>query len=390
MKKLLLLFALVLGTVACENLEDELNDANAEIAQLEAQIDGLSEELQNSISLNNSQAQQLAELENTIASLNSDLETAYGANIFLGNEIGELTAQLSALNEEIATLQADLSAALDNSADEATIQSLVDQIAALEAIEPEIIIEYITEIETVIVTETVTEYVATQYDAETVTIEELREELARLQAIVDEAVATTTTTEIVVENKDPLFEGTYTPGVDVNNDGDFLDTYYEAVTYEVTYDYDGNEISRVFVSSEFIVAEDVTEVDPNVWTETDGVYTKGLWVITHLSGNFYKIERDGEQLRSAYPDSIENIQSIVDVIIANPVEELGGFTVESAHTVEAAWKTAALPGVIIAKISDNTILKTFTDNGDTFLANNEFLDTTGSSKLYYALFLELR
>ena len=94
-----------------------------------------------------------------ITSLNNDLETAYGSNIFLGNEIVELTAQLSALNEEIAILQADLTIALDNSVDEATIQSLVDQIAVLEATEPEIIIEYITVIETVIETVTVTETV---------------------------------------------------------------------------------------------------------------------------------------------------------------------------------------------------------------------------------------
>ena len=46
MRKLLLLVVMVLGTVACQNLEDELNDANAEIAQLEAQVNELSAELQ--------------------------------------------------------------------------------------------------------------------------------------------------------------------------------------------------------------------------------------------------------------------------------------------------------------------------------------------------------
>ena len=230
--------------MSCENLEDELNEANSEIALLEAQVNKLSADLQDAIALNNTQAQQLAELESMIVSLNSDLETAYGANIFLGNEIGELTAQLSALNEEIAILQADLATALDNSADEATIQSLVDQIAVLEAIEPEVVIEYITVVETVIetvtVTETVTEYVPTEYDAETVTIEDLRDELSRLQDIVDEAVASQTTIVTEVETSEERLESYWI--LDVNGDGDMLDTYVRIETQDVTYNYDGEAI----------------------------------------------------------------------------------------------------------------------------------------------------
>ena len=143
MRKLLLAM-LVLGTVACTKEVEVEKIVYREDTSI---TNGLRAELAAAIADTQATANQLAQAQSTIESLNVELNTL---NSELAT-IDDLTEQLDALNTEIAILQADLAVALDNSEDEATIQSLVDQIAELEAMEVEVIIEYITVVETVVV-----------------------------------------------------------------------------------------------------------------------------------------------------------------------------------------------------------------------------------------------
>ena len=192
MKKLLLLLAVVFSTVACSNLSDELATANDRIASLEGQINTLEQQLQDSINANTITAQQLVDAQAEVTALLDQLETAYEANINLGNINGELWDQLYALeaqiadfNNQIASLQGQLADALEaEELNTELISSLNEQIAALEAQEPEVIIEYIETIVEVIqevIVEVPVDYTDYTTIAElTATIQDLQQQLSSI------------------------------------------------------------------------------------------------------------------------------------------------------------------------------------------------------------------
>ena len=157
MKKLFLIGALALGLgfTACENLEDELADANTTIENLEGEIAQLQASLRESASDLAEANARIADQASSIESLNSDL-AAIGArlestlsDLGLTQEARDAAlASLAALNElhsgladELAEEQAALAAAqaalaaaqADSNVDEAAIDALNSQISSLSS-----------------------------------------------------------------------------------------------------------------------------------------------------------------------------------------------------------------------------------------------------------------
>ena len=209
MRKLLLtgLAALVLTTTGC--YKKDYDQAILTIEQLEQRIVTLSAELQSSISLSEEQALQLSLLENDIIALDLTIEGLEGVREELLLKIANLENNIVVLNEDIVNIISERDEsimALENaSAEQATaleaeIASLTEEIAALEAQEPEVIIEYITVVQEVIRTvpgATVTEYVT-----------------------VDRATLEGFTIEQLQAQINLLMEATGTPNPDPENDED--------------------------------------------------------------------------------------------------------------------------------------------------------------------------
>ena len=264
MKKLLLLLAVVFSTVACENLSDELATANDRITLLEGEINSLEQQLQDSINANTITAQQLVDAQAEITALLDQLETAYEANINLGNINGELweqlyalEAQIADLNNQISNLQGQLADALE--ADELNtelISSLNDQIAELEAQEPEIIIEYIeTIIEVIKEVEVITEVeveVIREVEVIVETIVEIDntdyEAVANLQAQLDALTA-----DAWGEHTDASGNTYYTnpvyPNYVIRNQND---TIFRVYVLNVDYGGDSDQLTAVLSLEEAI------------------------------------------------------------------------------------------------------------------------------------------
>ena len=188
MRKLLLIGLVALG-VACQKdyyLQD-LNDANARIEALQGQLNDLSVELQKSVDEVRVTAEALAEANETISNLTIELEDVIDNFTFVNesqsNFIHELNARIveletiiSELNADILVLEGKLADALEqDELDVELIESLTNQIAVLEAREPEVIIEYITVVETIIETVVID-------NTDTTRISELETEVANLKA----------------------------------------------------------------------------------------------------------------------------------------------------------------------------------------------------------------
>ena len=192
---------------------DDLNEAEARIESLENQVNQLSNELTNAIASNQEYFTRLVEAGELIAQLNNEIEVAYQANINLGNINGELHAQITelentinALNEEIAIHLADLNTELNrNELNVEEITRLTNIIAELEAREPEVIIEYIETVVTVIETQ-----IETVTVVDTAEVDRLTAEVATLNALIDtltaDAVTDATTITDLQDEIDELEE----------------------------------------------------------------------------------------------------------------------------------------------------------------------------------------
>ena len=199
MRKVLILLIGLLIAVSCQKdfyLED-LNDANANIAQLQSINEALSAELKDAIAQGDATALLLADAEATIVGLNESILDLNIDNDELNATIEGLTSEIASINSEIALLISERDSLLGQAElDVAKIEELNAEIAELEAREPEVIIEYITVVETVI------EYVTTSTGLTQADIDAATAPLLAEIATLKQQLADATSTEVVEEGDD--------------------------------------------------------------------------------------------------------------------------------------------------------------------------------------------
>ena len=185
MRKLLLVLTVALGVVACQKdyyLED-LQEAERNIEQLQSINQALTSDLNDQIATNESQAAQLLDLQYTINDLTINIEDLEGVNEDLLSNIVALDLEITQLNDSIADLQIRLNNAIQaTEVSETLVASLTAQITELEAREPEVIIEYITQVQEVIVYRGGGTTIVDRPTLEGFTIEQLQERIVILQS----------------------------------------------------------------------------------------------------------------------------------------------------------------------------------------------------------------